>query len=215
MSVDEYRLLTFIDGNTTLHQLVRLSPMGEFPTYRAVYRLVGQNLVAVSGSREEKEQTTEDEEELLMSIIFNLFSKAFYEIRCHVDQVVGEENQHFGAFAAQYRRGLTSYFPGVEPGSEAQPSYDKFVYTVRALPVDTRYYQLMRGLENMLTEQLEYVYQLVGEGPYRRAVARTKMLMTEPLAMHRELLKKYHFDENFFQSLRQADKTVKMIRGIA
>ena len=215
MSVDEYRLLTFIDGSTTLQELVHLSPMGEFPTYRAVYRLVGQNLIAIIGSREEQDQTTEDEEELLMSIIFNLFSSAFYEIRCHVDEVVGEENQHFGAFVARYRRGLTSYFPGVAPGGDAQPSYDKFVYTVRALPADTRYYQLMRGLETMLTEQLEYVYRFLGEGPYRRAAARTKMLMTEPLAMHRELLKKYHFDENFFQSLRQADRTVKMVREIA
>jgi hypothetical protein len=70
-------------------------------------------------------------------------------------------------------------------------------------------------MESMLTEQLEYVYQLLGEGPYRRTASQVKMLMTEPLAQHRELLKKYHFDENFFQSLRQAERVVNMVRGLA
>lgn len=215
MSVDEYRMITLIDGKTSLHELVQLSPMGEFPTYRAVYRLTGQNLISVSGARKDDGPTTEDDEEILLPIIFNLFSSAFYEIRCHVEKIVGVDNQRFGAFVAQYRRGLTSYFPGVLPGSDAQPSYDKFAYTVRCLPPETRYYQLMRGLETMLTGQLEFTYQLLGEGPYRLIASRTKLLMTEPLAMHRELLKKYHFDENYFQSLRQADKTVKLVRAIA
>jgi len=213
LSLDEFRLLVLIDGERTLHDLARLSPMGEFVTYRAIYRLIGQRLVVVCGSSEAEAEAAQDEEEILMTIIFHLFGKAFYKIRQQVDQILGEDNEQFGVFVSQYRKGLMNFFPGVAPGSEAHPTFDKFLFTVRSLPADTRYYQLMRGLESMLSEQLEYVYQLLGEGPYRRTSAQVKMLMTEPLAQHRELLKKYQFDENFFQSLRQAERVVSMVRG--
>jgi hypothetical protein len=70
----------------------------------------------------------------------------------------------------------------------------------------------MGALENMLTEQLEFVFRLLGTGAYRRAMGNVKKEISQPLATRRELVKRFGLDENLYQTLRRADKVVKMIR---
>ena len=65
----------------------------------------------------------------------------------------------------------------------------------------------------MLSEQLEYVFQLLGDGVYRHAVSKVKKEIAEPIAFSRELVKRYAIDENFYKSIKRADKVVKMVRG--
>ncbi len=101
----------------------------------------------------------------------------------------------------------------MDPNSELSPSIEKFLSNVRTLPLETRYYKLVAGLESILSEQLEYVFKLLGTGIYRDAVVQVKKEISEPLAMRRELVKRYGLDENFYKSLKRADKVIKMVRG--
>ena len=134
-------------------------------------------------------------------------------MRTLVDSILGENNPRFDAFAAQYRAGVFSFFPGVDPKSDLMPSYEKFLAAVRSLPPQTRYHHLLTGLESMLTEQLEYVFQLLGIGAYREAVVRVKKEISEPLAVRRELVKRFEIDENFYKTVKRADRVVRMVRG--
>jgi len=213
ISLDEFRLLSLINGERTLPELIDLSPMGEFVTCRAMYRLIVNKLVEASGRREGEETETEDEEEEILKIIFRLYSNCFYRIRSRVEEFLGEENARFNAFAAQYRKGLLSYFPGVDPRSELLPSLDKFIQSVYALPANVRYHSLMSGLEDMLSEQLIQVYQLLGAGPYHYAASRVKKEIAEPLALRRDLVRKYKVEDSFYGSLRRAEKVVQLVRG--
>jgi hypothetical protein len=70
----------------------------------------------------------------------------------------------------------------------------------------------MGALESMLSEQLEYVFRLLGSGAYRKAMSNVKKEISQPLATRRELVKRFNLDENFYQTLKRADKVVKMIR---
>jgi hypothetical protein len=187
--------------------------MGEFVTYRALYRLIVQKLVEVVGKKEEAAAEKEDEEEVVLRIVFDLYNRCFFKIRSIVEEIVGEENGRFPSFAAQYRTGLQVYFSGAEPNSELAPSFEKFLNTVRSQPVSIRYYKLMSGLESMLSEQLEYVFQLVGVGPFRDVVTKVKKEIAEPLAIRRELVKRYSIEDSFYKTIKRADKVVKMIRG--
>ncbi|MFH1686594.1 MAG: DUF4388 domain-containing protein [bacterium] len=213
ISMDEFRLLALINGERTLPDLVRLSPMGEFVTYRAAYRLMGQKLIVAAGKREGGSAPVEDDEELLMSIIFTLFGRCFVEIRKLVESLTGPSNQCFASFAKNLHTGLMTYFTGLDPDSEAQPSFDKFLAAVRSLPAETRYHRLMSGLDKMLSQQLEYVYRLLGEGAFRRATTGVKKQIAEPLAQRRELVSRYGLEDDFYRTLRRADQVVKMIRG--
>lgn len=213
LSLDEFKMLTLIDGEKTLPELVKISPIGEFVSYRAIYRLLKQGLIEGRGKREGDFETTEDEEQILLGLIFKLFNSCMSTIRAHVTEILGEDNERLQTFSAQYRRGLLVYFTGDEADSEASPKFEKFVGAVRGLPPEVRYYQLMRNLELMLVEHLEFVYQLLGDGCFRRISAHVKRHMAEPLAIRRELVKRFGLEENFYQTLRRADRTVKMIRA--
>jgi len=212
MSLDEYRVLSLVNGERTLPELISLSPMGEFVTCRAIYKLITTKLVETTGTRDMEEVEREDEEEIVLSIVFHLYNRCFFRIRSLVDSYLGDGNSRFGAFAAQYRSGLLTYFPGLEPSSELAPSLDKFLVAVRALPTASRYHHLMRALEEMLSEQLEFVFRLLGLKVFGRAVTGVKKEISEPLAVRRELVQRFGVDDNFYRTLKRADRVVKSIR---
>lgn len=213
ISLDEFRILALINGERSLSDLINLSPMGEFVTCRAVYRLVNQKLLEVAGKKDSENEIKEDEEEVVLSIIFSLYNSCFYRIRSIVDDILGEQNTNFASFAAQYRTGLLVFFPGVDPNSDLMPTFDKFLNAVRSVPPAIRYHSLMTALQKMLSEQLIYVYQILGVGPFRETVTKVKREISEPLATRRELVKSFGIEDNFYGILKQADKVVKLVRG--
>lgn len=213
LSIEEFRVLALINGDRTVHELMSISPLGEFVTCRSIYRLILGKLVEAIGKKETKQEVKEDEEEILMKIIFKLYNNCFHRIRLAVEEIIGEDNTRFANFVSQYRNGIFTFFPGVDPNSELSPSFEKFMTAIRSLPKETRYYKLMSGLEAMLSEQLEYVYQLLGKGVYHTAMGQVKKEISEPLAVRRELIKRYSIDDNFYKTLKRSEKVVKMVRG--
>lgn len=213
LTVEEFRVMAMINGERTLPELMQNSPYGEFVTCRSIYRLILNNLIEVVGKREANVEEKQDEEEEILSLIFYLFSNAFHRIRGIVEDQVGENNTGFSSFAAQYRTGVLSYFPGVDPKSELLPSFEKFLGAVRAVPTHLRIHVLLSGLNRMLSEQLEQVFMLLGMGTFINSVNAVKREISEPLAKKRELVKKYGLESEYYSSLKRAEKVVKMVRG--
>ncbi len=212
-SMEEFRVLTLINGERTLTDLLSISPLGEFVTCRSVYKLILSKLIESAGKKEGEAEIAIDEEEIVLGIIFKLYNNCFYRIRNSVESILGIENSRFNAFVSQYRNSVFGFFPGIDPDSDLGPSVEKFIEAVHALPKENRYHKLMSGLETMLSEQLEYVFQLLGDGVYHHAVSKVKKEIAEPIAFRRELVRRYAIDENFYKSIKRADKVVKMVRG--
>ncbi len=213
LSVDEFRILSLINGERTVPQLIDVSPMGEFVTCRSVYSLIVNGLVEVAGRREPEPTVQEDETEVALSLVFYMYNNCFYRIRTYMEEMLGEENTQFQSFSAQYRNGLLTYFPGVDPTSDLMPQFDKFLSSVNALPEATRYYAIMASLERMLSEQLVFVYDMLGIGAFREAVNRVKKEIAHPLAQRRDLVQRFGIEDNFYGTLKRADKVVKFVRG--
>lgn len=213
LSVDEYRILSLINGERTVPQLIDISPMGEFVTCRSIYSLIVNGLVEVAGRREPAPAAQEDETEVALSLVFYMYNNCFWRIRTYMEEMLGDENTQFQSFSAQYRNGLLTYFPGVDPSSELMPQFDKFLAAVNALPEATRYHTIMNSLERMLSEQLVFVYDMLGIGAFREAVNRVKKEIAHPLTQRRELIQRYGIEDNFYGTLKRADKVVKFVRG--
>ena len=213
LSVDEFKLIGLINGERTLPDLINLSPMGEFPTCRAIYRLVVNHLIEAVGKREETTAEQEDEEEAILRIVFKLYNNAFYRIRSLFDDVLGGDNTRFSTFAAQYRGGLLNFFPGVDPASDMMPSFEKFIGAVRGIPAPVRFHVLLTQLDNALADQLQFIFELLGVGVYRDGITAVKGEITEPLASKRELVKRYGIEDNFTQAVKRSARVVKMVRG--
>jgi hypothetical protein len=213
LSLDEFRILSLINGERTLPDLIEASPIGEFVTLRALYKLIVAGLVQSAGKVSPENRSMVNEEEVILSIIFTLYNNCFYRIRTLVEEIVGDGNPMFNKFLARFRKGFLMYFPGFDPGADTQPSFDKFYVEILKVPQSVRLYTVMSALENMLCNQLEYVFYFLGSGIYRQAVGRVKKEVSEPLAMRRELVKRFQIDENFLSSIKKADRVVRLVKG--
>jgi len=214
LCLDEFRLISLINGERTLPDLVALSPMGEFPTCRAVYKLIVGGLVLGAGKKAVKEEVVqENDEEIVLSILFALYNNCFYRIRVLIEEMVGDQNPMFNRYLSGFRNSFLVYFPGFDPGVDLSPSFDKFYAEIQKIPESVRMHTVMSALENMLGNQLEYVFYFLGIGMYRQAVAKVRKEASESLALKRELVKKYQIDENLFNAIKKSDRTVKLVKG--
>lgn len=213
LSLDEFKILTVINGERTLHDIVSASPIGEFPTCRALYKLIVSDLVEGAGRADVRETTVtgEDEEEVILGIIFKLYNACFLRIRKVVEGIVGISNPNYTEFMSAFRRGVLVFFPGCDVRSDSGPSFEKFISEIKKIPESVRLHRLLTMLEDMLHEQLEYIFHHLGKTQFREAVGHVKKEIAEPLALRRELVKKYSLDENFYDSLRKAERTIKML----
>lgn len=213
ISIDEFKILSLINGERTLSDIIHASPIGEFVTYRALYHLITGGLVESGGKVDIGEEIVNNEEEVILSILFSLYNNCFYRIRTLVEDVVGDQNPMFGKYLAGFRNGFLIYFPGFDPGADTNLFFDKFYAAILQIPHAVRMHTVMSALEHMLDNQLEYVFYFLGSGIYRQAVGRVKKEITEPLALKRELVKRFHIDENLDKCLKKAAMVVKLMKG--
>ena len=214
LSIDEFKVLTLINGDRTMPEVIESSPIGEFPTCRALYRLIVNSLVESAGKKERDEiGIDEDEEEIILGIVFKLYNACFLKIRKVIESALGATNPGYGRFISSFRRGVLVFFPGCDISDDSGPSFEKFIDEVRKIPDSVRMHRLLSMLEDMLHEQLEYIFVHLGKGLYHEAVGRVKKEISEPLAMRRELVKKYRLDENFYDSIKKTERTIRIMSG--
>ena len=215
LSLDEFKILTVINGERTIQEIIEASSIGEFPTCRALYKLIISGLVEGAGRADRVDDISpgEDEEEVILNIIFKLYNACFLRIRKLVEGTIGVSNPNYSEFMSGFRRGVLVFFPGCDIKSDSGPSFEKFISEVRKIPDSVRIHRLLSMLEDMLHEQLEYIFHHLGRVQFRDAVGHVKKEIAEPLALRRELVKKYRLDEDFYESLRKAERTIKMLSG--
>ncbi len=214
ISLEEFKILALINGERTLPDLIEASPVGEFVTYRALFKLITGGLVESAGRIKGGSGEVQNEEEVVLTILFSLYNSCFYRIKNMIVKLVGDSNPMYNRYMSGFRNGFLMYFPGFDPGTDSGPSFDRFYAEILKIPATVRMYTVMSSLEHMLSNQLEFVYYFLGLGPYRRAVGKIKKEITEPLALRREMVKRYHIDENLFKSIKKADRTVKLVKGV-
>ncbi|MCK5124974.1 MAG: DUF4388 domain-containing protein [candidate division Zixibacteria bacterium] len=214
LSLDEFKILTLINGERTMPEIIEASPIGEFPTCRGLYRLIVNSLVENAGKSERDQiRQDEDEEEIILGIIFKLYNSCFLKTRKIIEGVVGNTNPGYNSFISSFRRGVLVFFPGADITDDSGPSFEKFIEEVKKIPEAVRMHRLLAMLEDMLSEQLEYIFVRLGKRPFRDAIGGVKKEISEPLAMRRELVKKYRLDENFYDSIKKAERTIRIMSG--
>ncbi len=214
LSLDEFKILSIINGERTLPDIIEASPIGEFPSCRALYKLVVSGLVEGAGRASGEDiGPGEDEEEIILGIIFRLYNACFLRIRKVVESMVGVSNPDYSRFMSGFRHGVLVFFPGWDIRSDSGPSFEKFLTEARKIPESVRLHRLLTVLEDMLHQQLEYIFDRLGQELFHEAIGHVKKEISEPLALRRELVKKYRLDENLYDSIRKAERTVKMLTG--
>ena len=219
LSADEFRILPIINGERTIPEIIDMSPIGEFPSYRALYKLIVNGYVEGAGKTDRVSVTgLENEEEVILSLIFSLYNICFYRISTLAKEVLGPESVAFKALNKSVdfssRRNIMCHFPGYGPETDLSVAFGRFYAAIIKIPQPIRLHTLMGALEASLADDLDAIFRFMGVGIYRGALNRVKKEISAPLASRRELVKRFQIDENFYSAIERADRLVRVARGI-
>jgi len=92
LTLDQFQILSLIDGERTMADIVADSPMGEFITSRGVYQLLNAGLIEVTGVRAPKLKEEPSDDENLWWLLLKLYSACFATIKRNLEKKLGADN---------------------------------------------------------------------------------------------------------------------------
>ncbi len=209
ISLDEFRVITLIDGQRTLAEILESSPLGEFSTSRAIYKLMLSKLVEVSGAKK-AEVADPKEEDSLFWLLLRVYASAFTLIQRTLERKLGTDNEKLQATLAGFRKGIWQYFSGVNH-ADFPTSFESLKRTLSRTPKEVRALKLIGGLNQLLEEQLAFVYSYLGSEVRKQVAAEIKKEVALPLAERREVDKKYDVGNDLYRILREIKVTKEVM----
>ncbi len=209
ISLDEFRVLTLIDGSRTVQEILGQSPLGDFATSRAVYKLLLGKLVEISGTKE-AEVADPKEEDSLFWLLLRVYAASFSLIQRTLEKKLGTENDKVQSTLANFRRGIWQYFNGVSH-ADFPTNFEALKRALSKTPKETRILKLISGLNQILEEQLAYVYNYLGIEIRKQVAADIKKEIALPLAERREVDKKYDVGNELYRILKEVKVTKEVL----
>ncbi len=202
LSLDQFQILSLIDGERTLPDIVADSPVGEFITNRGVYQLMAAGLVEISGVKTADKKTNLSEDDHLWWLLLKLYSLSFAAIRRNIEKKLGPDNEKVNEMLSSYNTGVWGYFYN-SSGGNFDASLNKFKKTVSKIPREVQVYKLLSGLNQILMEQMTLVQNLLGTNVRRQVMSEIKKEIAMPLAEKRDVNKKYGIETDFVRALKE------------
>ncbi|MCC6962755.1 MAG: DUF4388 domain-containing protein [candidate division Zixibacteria bacterium] len=209
ISLDEFRVLTLIDGTRTVQDILSQSPLGDFATSRAVYKLLLGKLVEVAGAKE-AEVADPREEDSLFWLLLRVYAAAFSTVQRTLEKKLGTENEKVQVTLANFRKGIWQYFNGVSH-ADFPTNFEALKRALAKTPKETRTLKLISGLNQILEEQLAYVYNYLGIEIRKQVAADIKKEIALPLAERREIDKKYDVGNELYRILKEVKVTKEVL----
>ncbi len=206
LSLEEFQVLSTVDGQRTLPDILSISPIGEFPTYRGIHKLIQAGLVETAGTRAVEASADPNEDEQLWMLILRLYSACFEAIRRKLERMFGSQNVRVNEMLATYRKGVWAYFTGIE-STDIRSNFQGFQRTVQKIPKEARLHRILTGLNYILAEQLSFVRSMLGINVLRAVESEIKKSVSLPLAEKRAICAKYDLEDDIFQVIRGTKKT--------
>lgn len=209
ISLDEFRVVTQIDGTRSLQEILEQSPLGDFATSHAIYKLMLGKLVEVSGAKE-AEVADPREEDSLFWLLLRVYAASFTTIQRTLEKKLGTENEKLQVTLANFRKGIWAYFNGVNH-ADFPTNFEALKRAVSKTPKETRTLKLISGLNQILEEQLAYVYNYLGIEIRKQVAVDIKKEVALPLAERREIDKKYDVGNELYRILKEVKVTKEVL----
>ncbi|MGB5107981.1 MAG: DUF4388 domain-containing protein [Candidatus Zixiibacteriota bacterium] len=209
ISLDEFRIITLIDGTRTLQEVLEQSPLGDFATSRAIYKLMLGKLVEISGAKEAEAQDPREEDSLFW-LLLRVYAASFTTIQRTLEKKLGTENEKLQITLANFRKGIWAYFNGVNH-ADFPTNFEALKRAIGKTPKETRSLKLISGLNQILEEQLAYVYNYLGIEIRKQVAVDIKKEVALPLAERREIDKKYDVGNELYRILKEVKVTKEVL----
>jgi len=209
LSLEEFRIITLVDGKRTLPDILEVSPLGEFVTSRAIYKLIAAGLVETTTVKE-AEILDPREEDSLFWLLLRVYASAFSQIQKMLEKKLGAENEKLQSTLSSFRKGIWQCFVGVNH-SDFPTSFESIKRAMAKMPKEVRALRLISGLNQIMEEQLAFVYSYLGIEIRKQVAAEIKKEIALPLAERREVDKKYDVGNEVYRILREVKLTKSVL----
>lgn len=209
MSLNEFKIVTLIDGRRTLREILESSPIGDFATSSALYKLMSARLVEAVGTRNEI-LTDPGDDESLFWLLLRVYRAAFERISKTLQKKMGPENRKVAESLAEFKTGVWSFFTDVSR-NDISADYENMRRAIERLPRDVRPLKLIAGLNQILEQQLGMVYSYLGREIRRQVAGDIKKEVTIPLAERKEVDKKYGVGAELHRILKEVKLTTAVL----
>jgi hypothetical protein len=209
LSLEEFKVITLIDSKRTLPEILEVSPLGEFVTSRAVYKLISAGLVETTTIKE-AEVLDPREEDSLFWLLLRVYASAFSQIQKMLEKKMGAENEKLQLTLGGFRKGIWQCFVGVNH-SDFPTSFESIKRAMAKMPKEVRVLKLISGLNQIMEEQLAFVYSYLGIEVRKQVAAEIKKDIALPLAERREVDKKYDVGNELYRILREVKLTKSVL----
>jgi len=201
LTIDEYQTLLLVDGKRTINEILLESPSGEFTTSKSLSTLISRGLVS-KGEKRRVKKNKDDEEKILLDILFQLYHQCFSLVDEVLLQKVGRgkddlvnrlmvgQKEHYPYLGKLIKRGTLEK--------------TDFLSLAQEIPGEIRLHQLLDTLNFALSQWLKTVGSALGKNAKSYVSARIKKEMTPILNRDTGITEKYQLSEEIHRVLCRA-----------
>jgi hypothetical protein len=188
-----------VDGERTVPDLLELSPVGEFVTSKALYKLIVAGLIE-PGEAKPQRVTPAEEEKQLYVVLADLYRRSFRALWEIWIRMVGEGNLPLWRGKARPGHPEDELVEWLLTAEEIPP--EKLLARLHTLPAHLRLHKFYESASGRLSEAVERIGAVLGPPLSRRVAASIKRELALPIAEQRALLQKYDAEDELFTALR-------------
>jgi len=204
MTVDELQLFPFIDGKRTVPELLEASPLSEFHTRKALYKLITSGLVE-AGEKKKIEKQKVSDEKLLLNVIVKLYPQSYQIIERMVSRKLGVGAKKILKKSFDIQKSFNPILANLE-SSENFLDFRHLESSVNKIPQPIRFHKLINGLNDLLLEFLKAISRSLGRNVTRQVISQIKKETAQVVAEQRWIAKEYQLEEELLKSLKQSQR---------
>ncbi len=202
ITVDELQLLPLISGDRTISELLPVSPLSEFHTYKALYNLITSGWIEKGEKKKAKIQEI-DCEKLIYDVLIRLYSQLYQTIEQLASQKLGEGARTVLTRCFYVQKSSNPILTRLE-SSDNFLDFRHLKSLIDKLPQTVRFHKLINALNDLLLEFIQAINRSLGRNITQQLISQIKKETAQVVAENRWVAKEYDLEEEIIKILKMS-----------
>lgn len=198
----EAQILSLVDGERSIEEIMEKSPYGELETSRGLYSLKMAGIIRKVGVKESRKASISEEREVLQLLV-KIYATVLRVVREVLQKKLGNAGikrvkNNFAEARSEYE-----VLKHIDISDSGELDFVNFLTMIDKMPEESRIHEVSSGLSAFLRKTMDSVQSIAGSRQKKqvisKAVARTEDLISGKI----DLLKKYGVYSDFNRTLRE------------
>jgi hypothetical protein len=203
MKVEELQVLSLVDGERTVPDLLQVSPLSEFSTRKALYNLINSGLIE-AGEKVVARRQKAEEEKLVFEMMVRLYSQSYLRVERMTSAKLGEGAKRILKRCLDRQIALNPLLSRLQSPQNFL-DFRQLEASLERIPESVRFHQVMTGLNDLLLEFLRAISQTLGSNLSRQVVSEIKRELAQVVAERRSMAKEYDLEGELLKTLKQSE----------